>query len=72
MSVQTALDFIRQLRQSEEFREALLDAGDIPGALDDVLQYAHGSGFEFSGEELRRAFELDWRMRWSKYRDEQD
>lgn len=60
MSMQAAMAFLRAVRESEEMRASLCEIGNGEDAM---ITYAHAHGFEFSAEELDRAFKLDWTAR---------
>lgn len=60
MSIQNALIFIRQYRESDQQPTQLVSLGDL-------LKYALSNGFDFSLNDLGKAFQIDWKMRWTKY-----
>lgn len=66
MSIQIALDFIQHLRNSDEGRTAIRTT-TFDASLENVVLIGHQSGFEFSIEDLRRAFKADWAMRARYY-----
>lgn len=66
MSVAGALQFIRRVREDEALRgqvRALGTEADEKG----LARIGAAAGLEFTVEELRAAFEHDWRMRWLHY-----
>ncbi|GAB2686620.1 hypothetical protein GCM10027037_05750 [Mucilaginibacter koreensis] len=61
MSVQKALIFISQYRENDKLSVQLI-------SLSDVLIHAFSNGYEFSLIDLEKAFMIDWKMRWVKYK----
>lgn len=61
MSVQNALKTIGKLRvqKGENFRGKC--------TLEDILDQAKKEGAECSIDDLRKAFQIDWDLRWLKY-----
>ena len=51
MSIQSARDLLTKVSKDEEFRKRL--GGCETGA--DRYQFAHGAGFEFTGDEMKAA-----------------
>jgi predicted ribosomally synthesized peptide with nif11-like leader len=66
MSVRTALQFIRQVRAELALQDKINALGPIPD-LADILPIGAAAGFNFTVEELRRAHNHDWAMRWVYY-----
>lgn len=62
MSVQEALCFIGELRNSPDQQRIDFCLKDAE-SLDEVAQMGLGFGYEFSVDELREAFRIDWSMR---------
>ncbi len=56
MSLQAALAFLQHLRQTPEAATA--------EHLQELLERARRSGYDFTEDELRAAFKHDWAMRW--------
>jgi predicted ribosomally synthesized peptide with nif11-like leader len=66
MSVQAALQFISQVRGDLSLQDKINALGPIPD-LADILPIGAEAGFNFTVEELRRAHNHDWAMRWVYY-----
>ena len=66
MSMRAALQFIRQVRTDQALKDRIKDLGMIPD-LGDILPIGAEAGFNFTVEELRRAHNHDWAMRWVYY-----
>jgi predicted ribosomally synthesized peptide with nif11-like leader len=66
MSVRAALQFIRQVRTDLALKDKINALGPIPD-LADILPIGAEAGFKFTVEELRRAHNHDWAMRWAYY-----
>lgn len=61
MSIPAAIGFLRAMRENEELRAALATyAGDLAA-------FAREQGFEFTDDELDRAFGIDWTARSLHY-----
>jgi predicted ribosomally synthesized peptide with nif11-like leader len=63
MSVQRALQFIRQVRTDPGLREQVHRLGHVDD-LEAIVRIAAAAGFEQSAEDLQAAFKHDWAMRW--------
>jgi len=66
MSVQTALQFINELRSNPAFQCAQ-ELSPMVENFPELLRLAEQHGFEFSEAEFRRAFALDWSMRFRAF-----
>jgi predicted ribosomally synthesized peptide with nif11-like leader len=66
MSVQTAMQFIRKVREDESLRDQLKALGQA-AELESVVQIGAAAGFDFTIEDIRTAFKHDWAMRWVYY-----
>lgn len=66
MSVPSALEFIRQVREDESLRNEIA-ALPPQTALESLVRMGAAAGFAFSADELQTAFKHDWKMRWLKY-----
>ena len=66
MSVQTALQFIQQLRNDEGLKTRLLALNSHPD-LESFVKLGAEIGFAFTVEELKAAHKHDWAMRWLLY-----
>ncbi len=66
MSVQTALQFIQQLRGDEELKKRLLALNDYAN-LESFVKLGTEVGLTFTLEELKTAHKHDWTMRWLLY-----
>jgi hypothetical protein len=65
--MQRALEFIRYCR--EELTSGLFtDAGQAPGSLEKLVQLAQSHGFDISLDQLRKAYVVDWQMRWWRHK----
>lgn len=66
MSVQNALEFLRQTREDESLRNqiASLQSGT---ELESLAEIGAEAGFVFTADELQTAFKHDWRMRWLSF-----
>ena len=56
MPTQSALDYIRRLRDTQ---------GDVPDSIDSLVEQARVEGYDFTEDDLRAAFRSDWAMRWA-------
>ena len=65
MSVQTAFEFIQQLRSREELKNRLLAQGSPD--LENFVKLGAEIGLAFAVEELQEAHKRDWAMRWLLY-----
>ncbi|WP_143310052.1 hypothetical protein [Chitinophaga vietnamensis] len=61
MSVQNALKIIQQYREQER------EDCQVPLTLEDIVDMSVEENLPFSLEELKKAFQIDWDMRWLKY-----
>jgi len=66
MSVQTALQFIQQLRNDEGLKNRLLARNSRPD-LESFVTLGAKIGFVFTVEDLKAAHKHDWGMRWLLY-----
>ena len=66
MSVQTALQFIQQLRADEGLKNRLLDINKSPD-LENFVELGSDIGLGFTVAELEEAHKHDWAMRWLLY-----
>ena len=66
MSVRAALQFITQVRTDQALKEKISALGLVPD-LADIVPIGAEAGFNFTVEELRRAHNHDWAMRWVYY-----
>ena len=66
MSLQTALHFIEQARRDRTIRQAIKALGDEV-TWEDLVRVAAAAGFDFTADELQRAYKHDWSMRWMRY-----
>lgn len=66
MSIKNALQFISQVRQSEQLKVRIqkLDVSDNLGS---IINLAKEEGFIFSESDLQEAHKKDWTMRWLIY-----
>ena len=61
--MQSALDFIQTFRQDEALQKQFLEVTPQP-SLADMVHLGAQAEFSFSEGELRRAYQLEWSMRW--------
>jgi len=61
VSVQHALQFIRQYRDSDKTKTI------IPKTFEDLVELAKENNLSFNEEDLKKAFKIDWSMRWLKH-----
>ncbi len=61
MSVQNALYFINKCRQNKVPKA--VEVTSMPH----LVSIAYEEGIIFSVEELKKAFQTDWKMRWIKF-----
>jgi hypothetical protein len=66
MSLQTALQFIQQVRRDAMLRRQLQVLG-LEATLESVVALGEVVGCTFTAEELQIAFKHDWGMRWAHY-----
>jgi hypothetical protein len=66
MSLQTALQFIQQVRRDAMLRRRLRDLG-LEATPERVVAIGEVVGCIFTVEELQRAYKHDWGMRWAHY-----
>ena len=66
MSVQTAFQFIQQLRSPEGLKNRLVAQGSSPD-LEIFVKLGAEIGLAFTVEELLEAHKRDWAMRWLLY-----
>lgn len=66
MSVQTALQFIQQVRADEGLKNRLLSLNSSPD-LESFVKLGAEVGLVFTTEELEAAHKHDWAMRWLLY-----
>jgi predicted ribosomally synthesized peptide with nif11-like leader len=64
--MRTALAFITATRQDAELHAALTRAA-AGRDLEAIVALAQEHGFDLSDEDLRRAFAVDWGLRWARY-----
>ena len=69
MSVQTALQFIKQLHSDEELKQQVI-AIKQPPDLQSFFELGATQGMIFTVEDLKIAHKHDWTMRWLIYRSE--
>ena len=62
MSIQHAFDFIRQVEDQPELKEAVTRAA-VGQGLSEAVQIGSDRQLFFDEQELRRAFAIDWTMR---------
>lgn len=65
MSVQSALQFIRKIRQLKTLTSENSHLMNIV-TISELQTHAEEEGCTFSAEELRTAHALDWQMRWHR------
>ncbi|MDB9373323.1 Nif11-like leader peptide family natural product precursor [Nodularia sphaerocarpa] len=68
MSVQTALQFIQQIRMDEELKSRLLAVNNHPD-LESFVKFGAELGLTFTVAELVTAHKHDWGMRWLLYQN---
>jgi hypothetical protein len=66
MSVQTALQFIQELRDDEGLKNRLLARNSSPD-LESFVKLGAEIGLVFTVEDLKAAHKHDWGMRWLLY-----
>jgi predicted ribosomally synthesized peptide with nif11-like leader len=66
MSIQQALQFIQEIRGDEQLREQVASLR-ASGVLQELVSLGTERGFHFSEEDLRRAHQHDWAMRWIRH-----
>jgi len=66
MAIQSALNFIHYVMNDDEGRAVIRALGSETN-LAEAVQLSQQAGYDFSVEELRQAFKLDWQMRASYY-----
>jgi hypothetical protein len=66
MSVQTAFQFIQQLRSPEGLKNRLVAQGSNAD-LESFVKLGAEVGLAFNVEELEEAHKRDWAMRWLLY-----
>lgn len=66
MTIQSALHFIHHVMNDDNGRSSIRELSADTG-LDQVVELGRVHGFEFSINELRRAFTFDWQMRAKYY-----
>lgn len=66
MSVQTALQFIQQIRADEGLKNRLLALNHNPD-LESFVKLGAEVGLNFTVAELEEAHKHDWAMRWLLY-----
>jgi predicted ribosomally synthesized peptide with nif11-like leader len=66
MSVQTALQFIQQVRADVGLKSKLLALNNSPD-LETLVKLGAEAGVTFTVEELQAAHKHDWAMRWLIY-----
>ena len=63
MAIQSALNFIHRAMNDEATHQAVNQLGR-DATIDQVVELAVALGYEFSKEELRLGFGIDWQLRW--------
>jgi predicted ribosomally synthesized peptide with nif11-like leader len=66
MSIQQALQFIQEIRSDDKLREEVASSR-MAGVLQELVSLGAERGFDFSEEELRRAHQHEWTMRWIRH-----
>jgi len=66
MSLQQALDYFQFIRTSES-GHATVDMQKSQYDLNDLVQSASRQGYDFTVDELRKAYKIDWNMRARYY-----
>jgi Nif11 domain len=66
MSLQTAIQFIQQVRRDAMLKRQL-EALGLEATLESVVALGAVVGCIFTAEELQRAYKHDWGMRWAHY-----
>ncbi len=66
MSIESALEFIKFLREGEDLQKQIL-ADNQCIALDRLVLFASQAGYSFSADELITAHKHDWAIRWWEY-----
>jgi len=64
--MRSAMAFITATREDQALHEALVAVAS-DGGLDAVAALACSRGFPISATDLRRAFAVDWGLRWARY-----
>lgn len=64
--VQTALSFIRRIRNEELLKKNIEQLGDCP-CLDDLVKLGAENKLFFSRQDLLDALKYEWGMRWKHY-----
>ena len=66
MALQDALGFLGAARRDEAIGRDLDAIGETV-SWDALVEAGARAGFDFTSEELQRAHQLDWTMRWARY-----
>lgn len=66
MSLQEAIQFIRQVRTDHALRDKIEALGS-EADLKSIARIGTEAGFAFTPEDLQAAFKHDWAMRWLHY-----
>ena len=66
MSLQRALDYFQFIRTSESGHTPV-DRQQSQNNLNDLVQSASRQGYDFTVDELRKAYKIDWNMRVRYY-----
>ena len=66
MSLKHAMAYIQKVSGDPALRKKIEEL-EKRKDLDDIAALGAGVGYDFTIEELRRAFLIDWEMRWHRF-----
>ncbi len=64
MSIQSALNFIHEIREGPERLRLSIQHFESTEDLDALVEFAKEEGYTFTRDEFLTAFKHDWAMRW--------